>query len=413
MSVIYVRYESFVNFFKTRLNPTCLDLYLQLDPIDVDFNGLNLEIYSLLRLGKNETKTTTDDGKTSDQNENFNDEIIENRIKKCRPAEDNNNRSMMSNKLFPLDVSSLIKSDKIEEEKFFLNMQHHRDSVFSYIAGRNITCLWYKKHNRQWKWTCYDPFETTPPIWLNVSDLVVPTGSWKDEKPADSNQHFINWLNDLNPEIPIQTDDFCLEAFVKELKFDEAIFNLIDDFTKRVNMAPGLIINNHSSCKSVENINQTKTFTNKFSFCFDESLRFVAKTIVDLSVNFLDIHKIDINRDLNADSNQKFTITETTKYAINKKVKVKANKSLKINTYVKYVENFEVPFKASVVFKSKKKITGNSGEPVDSSISQIFLTENKFKGDLVEINDYEVIATINGSLLANCGMDSVFECKEL
>ena len=82
-------------------------------------------------------------------------------------------------------------------EWVFERLNYNGYNVWSYKVGLFITELWYKYDGGKWFWT---PEKGS--LWIPVDTLVVPSGKWKGQKPAEINQRFINWLSQNNPKAP-------------------------------------------------------------------------------------------------------------------------------------------------------------------------------------------------------------------
>jgi len=74
------------------------------------------------------------------------------------------------------------------------------DDCLIYIRPKSplITPIWYRfdRLNLEWSWTPY-PYETLN-RWIPISQLTVPSGFWKGQKPAKPNIKIISYLQKVD-----------------------------------------------------------------------------------------------------------------------------------------------------------------------------------------------------------------------
>ena len=112
---------------------------------------------------------------------------------------DKKSTSSLENKQYSKELSETINVG--EAKSIFKKLEYDGKAIFWYKAGVFITTLWYKKEKNEWFWTPDNPFKEKE-NWIPASKLLVETGHWKGQMPAEINQNFIKWLSYYNPSKP-------------------------------------------------------------------------------------------------------------------------------------------------------------------------------------------------------------------
>ena len=104
----------------------------------------------------------------------------------------------MSSSSLSQDLSNAIPFASISELKGPINME---SNMFIRNRSYGITPIWYKYdvQSKQWYWTPYRDLR----CWISVDTLIVPSGPWKNCKPATPNVVIIQYLaENCNPTPP-------------------------------------------------------------------------------------------------------------------------------------------------------------------------------------------------------------------